>query len=190
MRHWQRKAFGAVIFLTALNWLTPALAEEFSVKARAAAAKLNATLKNRLQAAIKEQGPAGAVRVCATEARILTRQLESETGLKIRRTSLKVRNPEDLPDPLEQALLTRLAKLHEAGNLPREVIVEFRGKQSRTFLFAQPIVVQPLCLTCHGDPATIPPDVREALRKTYPDDRAVGYRAGDLRGIVSITGSE
>jgi hypothetical protein len=46
-----------------------------------------------------------------------------------------------------------------------------------------PIPTQPLCLTCHGDPATFSPELKEALAVHYPNDQATGFKAGDLRGV-------
>jgi hypothetical protein len=45
----------------------------------------------------------------------------------------------------------------------------------------EPIVVQPMCVTCHG--ADVAPDLRAKIEELYPDDQATGYAAGDLRGI-------
>jgi hypothetical protein len=50
----------------------------------------------------------------------------------------------------------------------------------------KPIAVQPQCLLCHGSPETIPESIRTVLKEHYPFDAATGYKAGDLRGAVSI----
>ncbi len=46
------------------------------------------------------------------------------------------------------------------------------------------IITQPLCLVCHGE--TIAPAVREALVEHYPQDQAMGFKAGDLRDAFSV----
>lgn len=43
-------------------------------------------------------------------------------------------------------------------------------------------MLQPMCLTCHG--ADLAPDVQAAIAERYPDDRATGYRTGELRGVI------
>jgi hypothetical protein len=48
------------------------------------------------------------------------------------------------------------------------------------------IGVAPQCLMCHGSTEQIAEPLRVQLQTLYPHDRAVGYRAGDLRGAVSI----
>ena len=48
--------------------------------------------------------------------------------------------------------------------------------------YARRITVQPSCLACHG-----PKDQRPDFVKTgYPDDRAYGFEAGDLRGLYAV----
>ena len=47
--------------------------------------------------------------------------------------------------------------------------------------YVEPIVLQPLCLTCHGD--SLAPEVAARIQDLYPQDRAVGYEVGDLRGV-------
>lgn len=44
------------------------------------------------------------------------------------------------------------------------------------------ITVQPSCLACHGAEAARPAFVR----KGYPQDRAYGFEAGDLRGVYAV----
>ncbi|MBS0204581.1 MAG: DUF3365 domain-containing protein [Planctomycetes bacterium] len=38
------------------------------------------------------------------------------------------------------------------------------------------------CLACHGPKDQIADDVQEQLTRLYPDDQAVGFNEGDLRG--------
>ncbi|MBU0678495.1 MAG: DUF3365 domain-containing protein [Verrucomicrobia bacterium] len=54
------------------------------------------------------------------------------------------------------------------------------------FVYYKPLIVQPICLQCHGDPETFSPAVRTILEERYPEDNAVGYRAGDLRGLIKV----
>jgi len=50
-----------------------------------------------------------------------------------------------------------------------------------------PLKVLKLCLTCHGTPGKdIKPEVYEAIKRKYPEDKAIGYREGDFRGVVRV----
>ena len=42
------------------------------------------------------------------------------------------------------------------------------------------------CLTCHGSDKLIPDSVQARLHQEYPNDRATGYYAGQIRGAVTI----
>ena len=50
--------------------------------------------------------------------------------------------------------------------------------------YAEPLVIQALCLACHG--TVIAPDVQAAIAEKYPADRAIGYADGDLRGVAWV----
>lgn len=50
----------------------------------------------------------------------------------------------------------------------------------------KPIMVQSKCLLCHGLSDQIPESIRITLKQRYPFDRAIGYKAGELRGAGSI----
>jgi len=45
--------------------------------------------------------------------------------------------------------------------------------------------VQPLCLSCHGDPKRMSAAVQEKLKALYPEDKAVGYAPGQIRGAMT-----
>jgi hypothetical protein len=48
------------------------------------------------------------------------------------------------------------------------------------------LVVQELCMTCHGTSETIPAAVKAKLQQEYPNDKATGYLPNQFRGGVSI----
>ena len=50
--------------------------------------------------------------------------------------------------------------------------------------YAEPIIVQPLCLSCHGN--VLAPEVANHIEEAYPDDQATGFEIGDLRGVYWV----
>jgi len=64
-----------------------------------------------------------------------------------------------------------------------EVVTE-DGKQFYRYMRALP--TQELCLNCHGLPERLTPAVQERLKALYPDDKAIGYRPGEIRGAMTI----
>jgi hypothetical protein len=47
--------------------------------------------------------------------------------------------------------------------------------------YIEPIYMQSLCLTCHGE--SLAADVAEEIKRRYPEDQAIGYKPDELRGI-------
>jgi hypothetical protein len=44
-----------------------------------------------------------------------------------------------------------------------------------------------MCTACHGTPEQISPEVKAKLDQLYPNDKAVNYKPGELRGAVVVT---
>jgi len=137
---------------------------------------------------IGKSGPEGAILVCRDQAPQLAKAASDETGWNIRRVSLRNRNPRAVPDAWERAALEdfdrRAASGEGPASLEKAEIVTEDGKQSYRYMRALP--TQPLCLSCHGLPEQLTPAVREKLKTLYPDDKAVGYRPGEIRGAMTI----
>lgn len=153
--------------------------ERAIVEAREAAQHLGRTVKSRLMAAM-EEGPDAAIRVCADEAQALTVRAAEERNARVGRSSLRLRNPaNDGPEWVT-------AWLREQGERPAQGVEPSAGIVSDPPVarFVAPIAIEGPCLMCHGAPDAIPASIRTVLDERYPDDRATGYRAGDLRGAL------
>lgn len=154
-------------------------------RARELTDRLTGALMPRLQQEITAHGTAAALTTCAEVAQPLTVEAAGE-GASLRRVSLRARNPADTPDEFERRVLEELAAQHAQGVLPPERHEIVAGPEGRELRYFKPIVIQPLCLRCHGEAASLEPEVRARLAELYPHDVAVGYRPGDLRGAVSV----
>ncbi len=133
--------------------------------------------KHQLQAALRQglaEGPVQALRVCRLEAPRIASALSTE-DVRVGRTSHKLRNPRNAPKPWMAPLLAEY-RANPKQAQPKTVALE-DGRVG----YAEPIFVQPPCLTCHGE--DIPQPVRERLAELYPEDRATGFRSGDFRGM-------
>lgn len=149
--------------------------------ARLATDRLSATLVGRLETEMRERGPLAAFEVCAEVAQSLT-AAESTAGLVIRRVSLRARNPLDRPSDAERAVLEQLAAAHAQGDLATETWEVVAGELH----YYRPIIVREACLRCHGAAVQLQPEVAQRLAARYPEDQAVGYAVGDLRGAVAV----
>lgn len=141
------------------------------------------------QKAINEGGFESAIQVCRDIAPQLAGDLSRQSGWKLSRVSLKLRNPLlGMPDAWEQEKL-RAFEIRAAhgektdGIETAEIVQEPDGKY---FRYMKAIVMQPGCLACHGNPEQMPDSVKTKLNEAYPHDRATGYSVGQIRGAVSI----
>ena len=154
------------------------------VIASKAAGQFGQEMRNKLVESLKKNGPSGTIDICAKEAPIISSRIEHEYGVVIKRTSLKIRNPQNAPDSLEKELLESLSALLNNGKTLASGVVVFPNNQQR---FYKTIHMEKACLQCHGDLKTIHEQVRKEIAAIYPDDMAIGYKEGELRGIISVT---
>jgi hypothetical protein len=155
--------------------------------ARPAAAELLRTLVGRLTSALEEEGPLGALEVCSQEAIPLTREVQAgfEPSISLKRTSFRYRNPANAPDEGEEAALLFFERaIQDGSGAPPHMVQRYSEEEMRYY---QPLFTGEMCLGCHGDPASLDPDVVQALSDRYPRDLATGYEAGDFRGVVRVS---
>lgn len=183
------KLTGVLLGLMLCNW---ALANERDDRAtriadsRAVAEAFGAELRGALQAAMQRGGPVAAIEVCQQEAPRIAARLGAEHGWEVGRTTDRLRNPRNAPDAWERAVLEKFARRaargEAAGELEHAEFTERDGEP--VFRYMRGIGVQEACLTCHGEAVQAP--VAQALERLYPEDKARGYRAGQLRGAFTI----
>lgn len=141
-------------------------------RADAAMTQLGSALKAKLTEAMKTGGPVAAIDVCSKEAPALLASVQQETGVKLGRASLRLRNQADAPPPWVAEWLAKQGERKVDGVAP------FRDAKAGRVI--KPIAIEAPCLACHG--SEVAPDVKAALAAKYPKDAATGYQLGDLRG--------
>jgi len=145
--------------------------------------RLMSQLKTNLGMALKEGGFAKAVDFCAGKAQELTAKVNKElVVVKVSRLSDKYRNPKDRATGEDLKVIEELKEKLKEGKLPKYVI----RKEGNYFVYYKPIIVAPFCLNCHGEPTRMNPEVLRVLREKYPKDKALGYKAGQLRGVFKV----
>ena len=126
----------------------------------------------------RADGPVAVVDVCSAEAPALAAKIQEETGVRLGRSSLKLRNPNNTAPDWVAAWLTEQGARPAAEAAPLSVVENGFAR------VVKPIAMEPPCLTCHGAPESIAPEVKAAIASRYPADAATGYAAGDLRGAL------
>ena len=143
-----------------------------------------------MQDTVAAEGVAGAIPICKDKAPALLKQRAEELGWQMRRVSLKTRNPErGTPDAWERKHLEAFDQRAAAGEGAAalevgEVVTRADGTQAFRYLRAIP--VGEVCLGCHGDADKIGAELKAELAKSYPQDRATGYRQGQIRGAMTV----
>jgi hypothetical protein len=167
----------------------PALPPEREAQLATHSMELANSFQSELQAALKSAlasgGPTAAIDVCAQAAPAIAKRLSGESGAEVRRTALQPRNPGAKPDAFERETMTawRATPLDAAGKpMVRSATVSTDDVSAYRWMRAIP--TQTMCLQCHGE--ALAPDVAAAISARYPDDKATGFREGQLRGALSI----
>lgn len=152
-------------------------APEQTQRATAAFSELRTKLMERLTAALNGGDPASAIEVCSIEAPGLADEVAAKHGLKVGRTSFRLRNQTNAPRPWAAA------RVAEAGKTPERTDAGAVLDLGDRVGVLEPIVLAPLCVSCHGPRESLGPPVAAALSARYPDDRAVDFTPGQLRGF-------
>jgi hypothetical protein len=185
-------------FIVGIGWLlapvvsrSPQVNQDARVEpalkqARQISDELTDKVRGLLLTELEKGGYDGAIRVCSEVAQNITQEFNRDTGHSVRRVSLGYRNTKDIPDDYESRMLKRLDRQNREKRLPPEYYEVVRERGQDYLRYFKPIVAGKMCLNCHGQPDQIPPLVTAVLKEKYPNDRATGYREGDLRGAVSV----
>lgn len=133
--------------------------------------------KANLQAALgsgMSQGVLEAIGVCQIQAPDIADSL-SQDKILVGRSSHRLRNPDnaapDWVEPIMQSYLT------ESSDREPQVVLLAGDRLG----YVEPITLQPMCTACHGE--SLSGEVAMRISELYPEDQAVGFKAGDLRGV-------
>jgi len=128
-------------------------------------------MMGELMAALDSGDTDEAIGVCRSKAPAVSAQVAEQFGLKIGRTSHKLRNPDNAPPNWAEELVA--AKVEEPA---------FLAGPKGEFGALLPIRLKPECQMCHGPAEQIDDEVKAAVAEHYPQDEAVGFAEGELRG--------
>jgi len=144
---------------------------------------VGAVLKANLMKAMGEGGPVHAVEFCNTRAMPLTDAFNEQYGVVVKRTSDRLRNPDNAPNGLEAKVIADYRAEQAAGQmlLPK-VALDGEGRK----VFYAPIFTGAPCLICHGSEGNMDENLRSKLTELYPDDNAKGFNIDELRGVWSV----
>ena len=137
-------------------------------------------LKSSLQVAMLNglaEGPENAIAVCREKAPELAARASSD-GVRVGRTSHRLRNPANAAKPWMLPLLNAYAAA------PTDTAAKVVALDGGGVGYVEPIYVRALCIGCHGAP--LAPSVTETIAELYPEAQATGFEPGDFRGIFWV----
>lgn len=124
-----------------------------------------------------KEGPESAILVCSDQAPKIAAEAGTDT-ITLGRTSHRLRNQANSPEPWMTTLLTKYAgnpEMTESALVPLP-----DGGHG----YVEPIIVRSACLKCHGE--ALAPEVQEKIVSLYPEDNARGFKEGDFRGLFWV----
>jgi len=128
-------------------------------------------MMGELMAALDAGDASAAIGVCREKAPSVADRVSDQFGIKIGRTSHKLRNPANVAPPWAEPYVKELVAdpTYLAGpNGEMGVLL--------------PIHLKADCQMCHGPAEMIDSDIQAAIGEHYPDDQATGFAEGGLRG--------
>lgn len=177
-----------IFLITILLFSAPIQAEtkSFESQANQAIKEFAETLKDALMLSLQTDGSVKTIGVCKDIAPRVAKQVADKYQLDIRRTALKVRNPDNTADDWEKSVLREFENRLENGETIKKLRfseqVETDGvKQWRVM---KAIGTDLVCVSCHGE--KIPEQIQVELNKLYPEDQATGFSVGSVRGAFSV----
>ena len=145
------------------------------------------TLSTSLKTTIQEKGVVEAIGYCNVAAYPLTATYAQE-GIEIRRTTLRYRNEKNKPTSLEKEYLKSFEDAWQDG---KELATKAVQQKDGTVHYFKPIMIQPLCLVCHGKASEqIQESTLAKLDELYPNDQARNYEPDQLRGLWHVAFKE
>ncbi len=159
----------------AMAWAGP---DEDQLKAIGAEA-LKPFKQQLMSALVKglKEGPLSALEICKDQAPKIAAEAGTDS-ITIGRTSHRLRNQANAPEPWMEPLLEKYA-----GD-PEMTAATLVALPAGGHGYVEPITVRAACLKCHGE--ALDPAVAKKIDALYPDDTARGFKEGDFRGLFWV----
>ena len=166
------------------NALSPEQQADYLAKGKKITMFSFKALSSELIKAIETGGVEKAVDYCHLEAIPLTDSLSKNYKAEIKRVSDKYRNPGNKPDELDMKVISAYRQ-QLANDQELQPHLEVTG--DTVYYYSPILILNPLCLQCHGEPGnTMQPENDRFIKAKYPEDKATGYKLGDLRGVWKV----
>ena len=159
--------------------------EQLLDEGRSATATAQALLLAEVGQQIAKGGPEQAVSYCNVRAIPLIDSLSVARGVSVSRISNRNRNPDNTIVTQEDKRAWTHWVAKQSGQGATDTVLYDRAGHP---YYYKPIrIMAETCLKCHGSRSSeISLATLQTLDSLYPDDKAVNYRMGDLRGLWKV----
>ncbi|RQP08367.1 MAG: DUF3365 domain-containing protein [Parapedobacter sp.] len=138
----------------------------------------NVLLQN-VAGAIQKGGTDYAVEFCNIQAMPLTDSIADNLNVYIQRLSDKNRNPANAIQTRTDSLAWEKIKSEKSDFIEQH-------KNGDVYYYKPILIAMPTCIRCHGGKSDIAEGTQNTIARKYPDDKAINYKMGDLRGMWKI----
>lgn len=162
--------------------------EKYTAKGKEIAQATFKRMAGEVEKNMKQGGVSQAAPFCNAHASELTAEMEEKFNVNIKRTSHKLRNEANAPTDEEKLILEQFeTSISDGMALKPQVTLDEKGLPH----FYAPILLKDKCVACHGVLGeTMKHETDTIIKVLYPNDKAIGFKEGDLRGMWSITFKE
>ena len=147
---------------------------------------LGMTLKSELKAKLKEdKSGLGAIGFCANKAEEITKDVNTKlpSYASVRRTANRLRNPNNKADNIDKKVMQEYEQsIQNKTFSPKNLKIVDVNSTTRVY---KPLVVKKVCLKCHG--SHVSDSIKKVIAFKYPNDKALNFKAGEVRGAVIVT---
>lgn len=159
---------------------------EALARAEAAIGEFGTRLRGALRERMQAEGPLGAIDFCTVQAPRIADEVMASHGVRLGRTSERVRNPANAATDWQAEVLREFAANVADGEAPEAQRAVMRDglPDGVALRFMRGIRVEEPCTLCHG--RGIDPAIAGKIAANYPDDAATGYGEGELRGAFWV----
>lgn len=141
-------------------------------------------LSGELNNHIAQKGLDSAIYACNHRANPIIDSIANAEHVSIKRIANRTRNANNKPDKTEKHLIKLMERAKSAGEKLSPMTFL---KDSNIVAYYHPIMIQPMCLNCHGElDMQLKASTYETIIGVYPTDKAIGYKLNDLRGLWAI----
>jgi len=169
-----------ILFLTGCYQNKRTDITQYKVIGDSIATTVQGNLLKNVSKAVADSGFIYAVEFCHLNAENITQAVAGNNNIiSIQRISDLNRNPKNAIKTAQDSIVFEYFKV---ASKDTAVVL------SEKVVYYKPInIMMPTCLKCHGEKNSMDPLLFKTIKSKYPEDLAMGYEEGDLRGMWKIT---